>query len=432
VRRTGSPDAETAGGAGSIGGGPIRIGFLHTHPIQYVAPLYQQLARRWDASITALYLSDFSVRGGADRGFEQDVRWDIDLVGGYDARFVRGAERRGEPQRFLSVVAPRLWRTIRRGGFDALVVHGHTPAAMVLAVAAAKASRIPVLMRCETHLGLPRTGLRRLLRRLLIGAFYRRFDAVLAIGSANADFHRAMGVPGRCIFPVPYAVDNRRFIAGSRLSAAERRTMRASLGVGDERPIVLFAGKFQARKRPDDLLRAAGLLNEEGVPFQLAMVGSGEMEPRLRAMARDLGLANICFTGFVNQSALPRYYGACDVFVLPSIDEPWGLAINEAMCAGLPIVASSEIGCTPDLVRDGLNGRVFPAGDIAALADALRSPIADAGLRERMGQASRDLVARWSYDECEAGLWAALAAVGVAVPRVAPARGGKAAGAAAQ
>ena len=396
---------------------PTRIAFLHTHPIQYFAPLYQHLNRHWDASITALYLSNYSMRGGADRGFGRHVKWDIDLIDGYEARFVRGAERRSEPSGFFSIVAPPLWREIQSGGFAALIVHGHTPAAMVLAVAAAKASRIPVLMRCETHLGLRRSGLKRLLRRPLIGAFYRRFDAVLAIGSANREFYRAMGVPEDRVFPMPYAVDNRRFIAASRLSPAERCDLRASLGVGDDRPIVLYAAKLQPRKRPDDLLRAAALLNREEMPFQLAMIGSGEMEPQLRAMAQRLGLSNVSFAGFVNQSALPRYYGACDVFVLPSVDEPWGLAINEAMCAGLPIVASSEIGCVPDLVRDGGNGRLFPAGNIVALADALRPLIADPALRERMGQASRDLIARWSYAECEAGLSAALAAVGVAVSR---------------
>ena len=127
--------------------------------------------------------------------------------------------------------------------------------------------------------------------------------------------------------------------------------------------------KLQPRKRPDDLLRAAALLNKErhALPARDDRVrGDGA------GAARDgaaIGLTNVCFTGFVNQSALPRYYGACDVFVLPSIDEPWGLAINEAMCAGLPIVASSEIGCVPDLVRDGGNGLLFPAGNIAALAE---------------------------------------------------------------
>ena len=73
------------------------------------------------------------------------------------------------------------------------------------------------------------------------------------------------------------------------------------------------------------------------------MVGS--MEAELRALAADLGADNVYFPGFVNQSVLPRIYAACDIFVLPSQDEPWGLAINEAMCAGLPIIASGEIGC---------------------------------------------------------------------------------------
>ena len=140
------------------------------------------------------------MRGGADRGFGRSVQWDIDLLEGYDAQFVRGAERRGEPVRFSSIIAPRLWRAIRSGGFDALIVHGHTPAAMVLAAAAAKASRIPILMRCETHLGLRRSGLKRLLRQPLVGSLYRRFDAVLAIGSANREFYQAMGIPADRIF----------------------------------------------------------------------------------------------------------------------------------------------------------------------------------------------------------------------------------------
>lgn len=396
---------------------PPRIAFVQTHPVQYVAPLYRFLNSSGNWQITAFYLSDVSIRGGTDCGFGRDVRWDIDLLAGYEARFVCGADRRGEPAGFLSMVAPQLIRDIRSGGFDAVIVHGHTPAAMVLAALMAKASRIPVLMRCETHLGLRRSGLKRLLRRKLIGSLYRQFDAALAIGSANRDFYRAIGVPADRIFPMPYAVDNHRFAAASRLSATERREIRAALGVGDDRPIVLYAAKFQPRKRPDDLLRAAALLNGACVPFQIAMVGSGEMERRLRAMARSLGLTNVSFAGFVNQSALPRYYGACDVFVLPSIDEPWGLVINEAMCAGLPIVASSEIGCVPDLVRDGRNGRLFPAGNIVALADALRELIADAGLRDMMGQASRAIIAQWSYAECEAGLTAALATPGVGAPR---------------
>jgi glycosyltransferase involved in cell wall biosynthesis len=271
-------------------------------------------------------------------------------------------------------------------------------------------------MRCETHLGLHRSALRNALRRRLIGAYYRRLDGALAIGSANHAFYREMGVPEERIFRVPYTVDNARFTAASRLSHAERRELRAGFGVRDDRPIVLYAAKFQRRKHPDDLLRAAGVLNREGVSFHVVMIGSGEMETELRVLAGDLGLSNVHFTGFVNQEAMPRVYAACDIFVLPSENEPWGLAVNEAMCAGLPIVASSEIGCFPDLVHDRRNGRAFPARDVAALADVLRALLAHPGLRQQMGEASQEIISHCSYAECHAGLRAALASVGLTAP----------------
>jgi glycosyltransferase involved in cell wall biosynthesis len=392
---------------------PIRIAFVNTHPIQYFAPLYADLNRAADLSVTALYLSDYSVRGTTDQGFGQIVKWDVDLLQGYEARFVRGAGRRDEATGFFSMVAPGLWHEVQSGGFDALVVHGHTPAAIVLAVAAAKASGIAVFMRCETHLGLARSALKSRLRWPLIGTYYRRLDGVLAIGTANAEFYRTMGVPQTRIFQMPYAVDNRRFIAGSRLTEAERRRWRAGIGVADDRPILLYAAKFQRRKHPDDLLRAAAALGREGRAFALAMVGSGEMETELRELVRQTGLTNVHFAGFVNQAALPSVYAACDVFVLPSENEPWGLAVNEAMCTGLPIVASSEIGCAPDLVHDRRNGHTFMAGDVPGLADVLRPLIADPGLRRRMGAASRAIIERWSYAECLVGLRAALASVGL-------------------
>ena len=256
----------------------IRVAFINTHPIQYFAPLYADLNRANDLSITALYLSDYSVRGANDHGFGLDVKWDVDLLAGYQASFVRGAERRGEATSFFSVIAPELWQEVRRGAFDALIVHGHTPAAMVVAAAAARAARIPIFLRCETHLGLRRSAFKNLLRRRLIGTYYRRLDGVLAIGSANSEFYRAIGVPDRLIFDMPYAVDNQRFMTGAQLADAERKELRAEFGVHDDRPIVLFAAKFQRRKRPDDLLRAAARINREGIVFHLAMVGSGEME----------------------------------------------------------------------------------------------------------------------------------------------------------
>lgn len=398
------------------GGRKIRVGFLNTHPIQYFAPLYAYLNQSDDLAVSAIYLSDYSVRGAQDHAFGRVVKWDVDLLSGYDARFVRGASSRGEPRGFFSTIVPAVWGEIRRSALDALVVHGHSPAAQLVGIAAAKAAGIPVFMRGETHLGLSRPSMKLKLRKLAMGTLYSRLNGMLAIGSANAAFYRAMGVPDQHIFLTPYSVDNARFIEAARLTREERTDLRRNLGATDDRPLILYSAKFDARKCPQDVLQTAAKLNAEGAVFQLAMIGSGALEAELRATTERLGMKNVHFHGFVNQSAMPRIYGACDIFVLPSRDEPWGLAINEAMCAELPIVASAEIGCVPDLVKDQVNGYTFTAGDVNGLTAALRRLIASPPLRRTMGSASRDIVSRWSFAEVQQGLRLALASVRLSAP----------------
>src|SRR5215468_12403160 len=86
-----------------------RIAVLNSHPIQYFAPLYAYLNAAPDLDVTALYLSDFSIRGGRDVGFGQDVKWDLDLLAGYRSVFLGGAARRREPGGFWSLIAPQVW-----------------------------------------------------------------------------------------------------------------------------------------------------------------------------------------------------------------------------------------------------------------------------------------------------------------------------------
>jgi glycosyltransferase involved in cell wall biosynthesis len=391
----------------------IKIAVLNSHPIQYFAPLYAYISRSPDVAVTAFYLSDFSIRGAEDQGFGQVVKWDIDLLAGYEHKFVAHASKTGPSTGFFSIVAPDLWGEVRKGGFDALWLHGHDLAANHVALAAAKSIGIPVFMRGETHLGLTRNSTKQALRRPLLGSLYWACDGFLAIGSANKAFYRAMGVPEEKISLVPYTVDNERFTRASSLSSEDRLAMRATLGLSPDRPAVLYASKFQRRKHPDDLVRAAQKLVGEGLAFDLVMVGSGEMETELKALVAAGGPAGTVFPGFVNQMDLPRVFGACDVFVLPSEEEPWGLIVNEAMCAGLPIVVASEVGCVPDLLREGENGHSFPARDVDGLAAALRPIIADAALRQSMSAKSRAIIAGWSYEQCLEGLRAQISRLGL-------------------
>ena len=173
-------------------------------------------------------------------------------------------------------------------------------------------------------------------------------------------------------------------------------------------PVILYVSKFERRKRPGDLLTAYARLRAEGIAAQLVLVGSGPLEGDLKRRVIDANIPDVIFPGFLNQAELPAVYAASDLFVLPSVNEPWGLVVNEAMCAGLPIVLSEEIGCAADLVQDGVNGATFRAGDVTGLAEAMRPILADAGLRAAQGRASLERIESWSYAECGAGIRAAI------------------------
>jgi glycosyltransferase involved in cell wall biosynthesis len=399
-----------------------RIAVLNSHPIQYFAPLYAYLNAAPDLDLTALYLSDFSIRGGRDVGFGQDVKWDLDLLAGYRSVFLGDAARTREPGGFWSLVAPQVWNELRSGRYDVLWLHGHNYAANHIALLAAKTAGLPVMMRGETHLGLPCSRIKSILRRPVMGALYGCCDRLLAIGSANAAYYRAMGVPDKKIFIVPYSVDNDRFVKSASLTAEQRAEVRKRYNVPTGRPSVLYAAKFTLRKRPFDLLEAARQLKMKlHRPFTVVMAGSGELEKRVRAFCAEHALDNVVFTDFVNQSELPGLYGASDIFVLPSENEPWGLGVNEAMCASLPVVVSREIGCVADLVRDGVNGYTPSAGDVAGLASALERLIEDEGLRRRQGRESLARIRQWGYQQCLEGIRWALVDLELHGPRANPA-----------
>lgn len=387
-----------------------RVAFIHTHPIQYFAPFYAYLNRTDDLQGIPIYLTAHGVdRPELDPGFGQAIKWDVDLLAGTDPIFVDGARERRRTAGATRLLAPSLFNIIRRGDFDALVLAGHRTRANYVAFLAARSARIPIFIRGDTHAGLARWTRRNVLRDLIIPRIYRRFDGALAIGTRNAEFYRLLGIPEERITVMPFAVDNERLITASTLAPNERLALRARYGIGSKRVAITFVSKLQRRKRADTLIRAAALLAAEGFPIDLVIAGSGEHETELRTLARTCPNLKVLFPGFINQAEIPRLLGASDVFVLPSQDEPWGLIVNEAMCAGLPIVISKELGCTPDLLIDGVNGRCFDTGNVDQLANALQQIVSSSSLRRSMGAAGRRIIDGWSYAQCAAGLRLALA-----------------------
>ena len=239
-----------------------------------------------------------------------------------------------------------------------------------------------------------------LLRKHLKQWFFAHSDGYLVSGKASRDYAREFGVPDEKIFVAPDAVDNRYFARLSRPFRAERQKLKADRGYPDF--LVLYVGKIAERKGVWDLIRAYERLDTRD-DVGLLLVGDGRDMGKYKKYCLSRGLKNVLFEGFVHREDLPFYYGISDVFVLPSLSDPWGLVINEAMACGLPVISSHIPGAVDDLVHDGKNGFVYRAGNVAELLARVASLRLDQELRGQMGKESQEIIRNYSPSHCAEG-----------------------------
>lgn len=375
----------------------MKLAVIASHPVQYQAPLFRELAGRVDVMVFYAYLPGATTQG---EGFGVDFQWDVPLLDGYPHAVVAQGAADG-----ASPTLPAAFLGFRRGlsAFrpDAIFCTGWHHPTMFAGIAAAVATGRPRLLRCEANLLRPRPVGARIFHRAML-SLYR---AVLPIGAANRRYYSAFGVCDDRMFDSPYFIENARFAETS--AGADRAALRSRWGIPADAFCFLFSGKLVEKKHPAAVVEAmAGLAGAH-----LLIAGSGEFEDRVRAAAIASGVG-CSFAGFLNQSEIPLAYAAADCLVLPSdAGETWGLVVNEAMACGLPAIVSDRVGCREDLVVEGETGFSFPFGNVPALAEKMRAIASVPTLASRMGGCARSLVARYSVGNAADGVVRAMRAV---------------------
>ena len=336
----------------------MKLALLTEIPAPYRIPLFNALADRLD--FRALFLARADPRRPYYEPHEDEWR--------FDRRFLAGRQlRRGSRWIVLSRGVPQELRAFRP---DAVGVGGWNQPAFWQASAYCRRHGVPLLVWVESTARDARSESRPLERAKR--ALIRRASGFFVPGRASAEYVRSFGVPEERVALAPNAVD-----AGIFGRANVDRSGRASC-------TFLYAGRLDPEKGLDVLLRAFAR-----APGDLVLAGSGSEEARLRALADG----RVRFLGPLDRDQLPAVYAEADVFVLPSRSEPWGMVLNEAAAAGLPLVATEGAGAAHDLVEDGVNGFRVAVDDEEALATALRRLAKDEGFRLAAGARSRELVA---------------------------------------
>jgi glycosyltransferase involved in cell wall biosynthesis len=388
-----------------------RLAIVASHVIQYQDPFFRLLAADPDIELTVLYLSKAGAQMYDDNDMGTALRWDVELLTGYRHRFLRNLvndSNRGWTRHINPGIVPALLGE----DFDMVIfMLGWGSISAMLGILACRLAGIPFFLYGDSSFPPSENSLRSRVRAGMIRMLFRNTSGFMVSGVLNAAYYRHYGADGSHFFLLPWAVDNERFTNASRFEPGERARMRKPLGIEPEQIVFVFSAKLVERKDPMTLLRAYEQMPERDRAVIL-FLGDGVLREPLEAYARAHDLPGVRFKGFVNQSELPKYYGLSDVFVLPSTYEPRGAVINEAMACGLPVIVTDRCGSIGDIVLEGENALVYPAGDASALAAAMTQLAGDAELRQRMAKRSRQIIGTWTFARGVEGVKAAADYIG--------------------
>jgi glycosyltransferase involved in cell wall biosynthesis len=306
-----------------------------------------------------------------------------------------GPDAAGTPVSFTAVEIadrPRLLRDLRAivnlrrllgsSGPDAVHAHGLRAGALTAVAVAFTGARRRGALIVTVHNAPPAGGVTGAIYRGLEVMVARRADSVLCVSADLEERMRAVGARrvGHAVVPAPSSALT---MAPEDVSAETRAAVRAELGAAPGRPVVLAVGRLAAQKGFALLLDAAACWRDAYPEPLLVIVGEGPLEAELRGRAAALGLA-VQFAG--HRGDVPALLATADVFVLPSVWEGQALILQEALRAGVPIVAT-RVGGNPELAGEDA-AVLVPPGDAARFAAAVRAVLGDPALAARLRKAA--------------------------------------------
>jgi len=291
--------------------------------------------------------------------------------------------------RLLSSIAP-----------DAVAIPGWALKGCVAAIEWCCKNNVPIVLMSDSQsIDKARSSLKEYVKKQIVGLAGAGFVA----GSRHVDYFSELGMPVDRIFQGYDVVDNAHFSFPAKSSGLSQSAQVT-------RPYFLSVCRFVSEKNLFFLMDAYAeyLRDTPAKSHDLILAGDGPLKDSLKKHVIDLEIGHrVHFPGFYQYDQLPALYWGAAAFILPSVVEPWGLVVNEAMASGLPVLVSNRCGCVPELVREGVNGFSFDPTDRAGLKRMLMA-ISDGSVdTAAMGQSSRRIIADWSPDTFARNLLAA-------------------------
>ncbi len=252
----------------------------------------------------------------------------------------------------------------------AVVMVGYNDAGRVRIIRWCHRHKVPLFLWGDSNIhGDTATGIKARIKKLIVGRVVAACTGTMPCGSCGAAYFEKYGAAKDRIFYSPYEPDYKLI---TNLPADFIESIRQKYSLPRERRRFVFSARMVHVKRPDLVIDAFAAVADPRPDWDLVMVGDGDLREEMVRRVPERLKHRVIWTGFLrDQADISALYRLSDCMVLPSDFEPWAVVINEAAAAGLAIISSDVVGASHELVRDGINGRMVPPGNLAALTEAM-------------------------------------------------------------
>lgn len=371
-----------------------RLAIVISHPIQYFVSLYRILSESDDLQVKVFFGSKIGITEYYDKHMGVMLKWNTDLVSGYDHEFLAEADRITKLG-FFKLNNPSITKALSDFKPDVIHTHGYASLTVLRALIWGRSNNIPVMLSSDNSLLYRRPKFKEYCKKFILSKLFKSYKSILTTGNNNQAYFENYGVNASKLFLSPFVVNDVDYNKAFANKAAIQSSLKRKYDIDDDEIVLLQSGKLVPWKNPADLLDALeAALKHYNITKKLVVffAGGGPLLKELEEKAKSAKL-RVVFGGFINSKEMPDVYALADVFVMPSSKEPYGMSAREAICLGLPVIASDQVGCagSEDVVRNGFNGLVFSAGNIDQLAEHITMIVSDDQMYTSMCKRSKEI-----------------------------------------
>lgn len=306
--------------------------------------------------------------------------WGIDLINGYRWQLVKNKYFNNA----RSVLQNNKY----------IIVNGYTHSLLIYILLLGKLRGKKVGLRLDSVLWNQSGFIKNIYKHILLRILDKMVDVFWVTGTKSAEYVIKYGISPDKIKTCSYIIDNDWFSSTFFWSLSDRTELKKNLNIPSDYYVITCVTKLNERESPIDLINAFHKLNLDKTI--LLVVGDGNERDRFEFFVKEeLKNTFIRFVGYVKYTSLPLYYYISNLYVHTSVNEPWGVSVQEAMACGLPVIASEFVGSAYDLIKPGENGYIYKSGDIEDLCDKIKA--AKDFSPATTGQTNKSLLEKWSY-----------------------------------